>query len=106
MPLRLSILKLDCLEETGEEGSTFTFFILFSLAIAGIRLFCVTLYYLFCLYRFFSVWNDIFLLSRPDIMSKEEPTNNERVIQRALVTKALCGNDEPCCPICLVEFGT
>jgi hypothetical protein len=105
MSLHFSVLKLDCLEETGEEGSTFTFFLLFSLALAGIRLLCMTLYYLVCLYRFFSVWNEVFRMSRPDIMLKEEPTNNDRAIQRALVTTTLCGNDEPCCPICLVEFG-
>jgi hypothetical protein len=107
MSIRLYILESDHLKETGEEErerSTFIFSVLFLLALVGICLLYVTICYLLCVYRFLCIWHEIFRLNRSDIV-KEEPTNNHRAIQHALVTATRSLSDEPCCPICLVEFG-
>ena len=97
---------------TEQERSTLVFVLFFCLALLGIYLINITVSYLYCLYRFFTVWNHIFRVNRihQEWLQhyEESPTLYEPgTIQKALVTRAYCGNmkeEETTCPVCLVDF--
>lgn len=90
------------------ERSTFAFLGILVLACAGIRLVCMALSYLICLYRFLMVWHQIFQLNAQHSSRREEafpPRHTSTAIRRALLSTQR-SEETSCCPICLVDFGT